>query len=245
MLTVNSTAARVSAAAGVVLKKSPAGRLEEGALRNAVVLDKDQFFREGSLEELWGIRTTETVGEDGTVTRTVSGSVDLIGPESRGRAAFSVTTALNAADYQVGDLSEAADALSAIHAARKSVWESGGSVQLELKLPKDLEVIYDKQKEEAAGSFADMVSGGQADEREKVYQSVRAVFASFDAKYLSLTAQLGPERWLRGSWMESVLSLRRLGAAARPEAGGAAGLYSLQELELSARRLCGGFERRG
>lgn len=104
-------------------------------------------------------------------------------------------------------------------------------------------MVCGKRKEEAAGSFADMVSGGREDEREKVYRSVWAVFASFDAKYQSITAGKGPETWMKDSWAASVLSLRRLGAAVKPETGGSAELYSLQELEMSARRICGGFDR--
>ena len=84
------------------------------------------------------------------------------------------------------------------------------------------------------------VSGGQPEEKEKVYQSVKAVFASFDAKYQSVTAQVSPDSWLKATWFDSVFSLRRLSVSVKPETGGASGLYSLRELEMSARKSCGG-----
>lgn len=243
-MTVNSTTAHVSASIGAVITKPLPNKTEitKADFKNAVPADLDKLnFRKATWEDLWGVETTESAGEDGMVTRTMSGSVNIIGKDIRGKAAFSIKTTFNASSYQVGDLSEAADALSAIHAAQKSVWESDPA-QVDVRLPQQLEVVYGKQKEEAAGSFADMVSGGQTEERDKVCRSIQAVFASLDAKYQSITARMGPETWMKDSWFDSVLSLRRLGAAVRPETGGASGLYSLQELEMSARRLCGGFD---
>lgn len=244
-MTINSTTARVSAAAGAVITKPLPYKTEitKTSFKNAVPADLDKLnFRKATWEELWGVETTESVGEDGTVTRTMSGSVNMIGMDVRGKLAFSIKTAFNASNYQVGDLSEAADALSAIHAIQKSVWESDPT-QADLHLPQQLEVVYGERKEEAASSFADMVSGGQEDERKKVYRSVQAVFASLDAKYQSITARKGPETWIKDSWLASVLSLRRLGAAVKPEADGKSELYSLQDLEMSARSICGGFDR--
>ena len=79
------------------------------------------------------------------------------------------------------------------------------------------------------------VSGGQPEEKEKVYQSVKAVFASFDAKYQSVTAQVSPDSWLKATWFDSVFSLRRLSVSVQPGTGGASGLGALQGGVLSAR----------
>lgn len=136
-MTINSTTARVSAAAGAVITKPLPRKTEitEDSFRNAVPADLDKLqFRKATWEELWGVETTESIGEDGTVTRTMSGSVNMIGKDVRGKAAFSIKTAFNTSSYQVGDLSEAADALSAIHAVQKSVWESEPA-QVDLRLP--------------------------------------------------------------------------------------------------------------
>lgn len=220
-------------------------------LENAVNITDKLERREPAWEEIWDPTVTETVNEDGSVTKTITGSRSYAiwqeGLCSYGKDAFKVSLTFDADTYQVGDLTEAADILAAAHAAQKVVVENDFS-DLDLELPappRQLEVIYENQKEEAAHSFAEMVSGGQPEEKEKVYQSVKAVFASFDARYQSVTAQVSPDSWLKATWFDSVFSLRRLSVSVKPETGGASGLYSLQELEMSARKICGGFNIKG
>lgn len=220
-------------------------------LENAVNITDKLEIRKPTWEEIWDPAVTETVNEDGSVTKTIAGSRSWTmwqnGLCSYGKDAFKVSLTFDAETYQVGDLTEAADILAAAHAAQRVVVENDFS-DLDLELPappRQLEVIYEGRKDKAANSFTEMVSGGQPEEREKVYQSVKAVFASFDAKYQSVTAQVSPESWLKASWFDSVMSLRRLGVSVKPETGNVAGLYSLQELEMSARKLCGGFSIKG
>lgn len=220
-------------------------------LENAVNITDKLEIHEPTWEEIWNPTVTETVNEDGSVTKTITGSRSYTMWQqefcSYGKDAFKVSLTFDAETYQVGDLTEAADILAAAHAAQKVVVENDFS-DLDLELPappKQLEVIYEGRKEEAASSFAEMVSGGQLEEREKVYQSVKAVFASFDAKYQSVTAKNDAGSWLKATWFDSVMSLRRLAVSVQPETGGMTGLYSLQELEMSARKLCGGFSTMG
>lgn len=225
--------------------------IDPSMLKNAVKVTDQLKRREPTWEDIWKPAVAETVNEDGSVTKTITGSRGYVcnskGLQWYGKDAFKVSLTFDADTYQVGDLTEVADILAAANAAQKVVVENDFS-DLDLELPappRQLEVIYEGRKEEAAQSFAEMVSGGQPEEKEKVYQSVKAVFASFDAKYQSVTAQVSPDSWLKASWFDSVLSLRRLAVSVKPETGEMTGLYSLQELEMSARKICGGFNIKG
>lgn len=67
----------------------------------------------------------------------------------------------------------------------------------------------------------------------KIYDSVQAVFASFEAKYRTV-ALSAPNGWAKASLHEAVVSLQKLGASIRTESAKRDGLYTLQELELTA-----------
>ena len=77
---------------------------------------------EDGWQRLWGVETAETTAEDGTVTRTASGSVNIIGVNgfhSRGSAAFSVSVTFDPSGYEEGQLSGGVDLMAAAYEAQK------------------------------------------------------------------------------------------------------------------------------
>ena len=68
---------------------------------------------------------------------------------------------------------------------------------------------------------------------------MQAVFASFEAKYHAV-ALSSPNGWAKAGLFEAVVNLQRLGADLKRSVSKQAGLYTLQELELTAAGVRGG-----
>lgn len=190
---------------------------------------------EDSWQSLWGVKETETVNEDGTVTKTVSGGVNFLmahkdGCTASGRTGFQVSTTFDPATYEAGQLTSTVDIMTAAFTASKAALkESFSSPWAE---------HYQDQKDAVAKSFADMVGApleetGHAGEWDKVYKSVHAVFASFEARYQSITSD-GDGSWKDADLWTATMKLQKISASLRMESGGARGLYSLRELEYAA-----------
>lgn len=245
-LSVNSASARVTAAHGAYMTKfEPEKRKLD--FSNAVQLDVERTPYEDGWQKLWGVKTTETVAEDGTVTQTASGSVNIIGCNGfhyQGSAAFRVSVTFNPADYEEGRLSGGVDLMAAAYEAHKqAVRDSFSGYELQEQSAK-LDASYQEAKDETASSFAQLVgvsleARGQAGQVQKIYDSVQAAFASFEAKYRSV-ALSAPNGWAKAGVLEAAVTLQRLGASVKPELGRQNGLYTLQELELTAAGVRGG-----
>ncbi len=188
-----------------------------------------------SWQTLFGLKETETVNEDGSVTKTMSGGVNFMtaykdGCTVSGRSGFQVSATFDAATYEAGQLTGTVDLLAAAYTAAKfSFREAAGCLR---------EANYHELKERAAESFADMVGTpleeqGHTGEREKVYKSVHAVFASFEAKYAAV-ASSGDENWRDADLWTAAVKLQKIGMSFQMESGRAKGLYSLRELEYAA-----------
>ena len=245
-LPVSSASARVTGAyAGCMTKYEPEKRKLD--FSNAVQLDVECTPYEDSWQKLWGVETTETRSEDGTVTQTASGRVGIIGCNGfhyRGEAAFSVSVTFDPSSYEEGQLTGGVDLMAAAYEAHKqAIQASCSGYELQEQSAK-LDVSYQEAKNETASSFAQLVgvsleAKGQVGQVRKVYDSVQAVFASFEAKYRSV-ALSAPNGWAKAGVFEAAVKLQRLGAGLKPEVGKQAGLYTLQELELTAAGVRGG-----
>ena len=245
-LSVNSASARVTGAyAACMTKFEPEKRKLD--FSNAVQLDVERTPYEDGWQRLWGVETTETTAEDGTVTQTASGSVNIIGCNGfhyRGSAAFSVSVAFNASSYEMGQLSGGVDLMAAAYAAQKqALRDSFSGYELQEQSAK-LDASYLEAKNETASSFAQLVgvsleARGQVGQVQKIYDSVQAAFASFEAKYRSVVLS-SPNGWAKAGVFEAAVSLQRLGASIKPEVSKQTGLYTLQELELTAAGARGG-----
>lgn len=239
-VSVNSVSARVTAAHGAYMTKyEPEKRKLD--FSNAVRLDVEQIPYEDGWQKLWGVEVTKTTAEDGTVTQTASGSVNIIGVNGfhyRGAAAFHVGVTFDPSDYDEGRLSGGADLMAAAYEAQKqAVRDSFSGWELQERSAK-LDASYQEAKDETASSFAQLVgvsleARGQVGQVQKVYDSVQAAFASFEAKYRSV-ALSAPNGWAKAGVFEAAVTLQRLGASIKPEVSKQNGLYTLQELELTA-----------
>ncbi len=246
-LSVNSASARVTGAyAACMTKFEPEKRKLD--FSNAVQLDVERLpDNEDSWQRLWGVKTTETAAEDGTVTQAASGSVSIIGCNGfhyRGEAAFSVSVTFDPSSYEEGQLSGGVDLMAAVHEAQKqAIRASFSGYELQEQSAK-LDASYQEAKDETASSFARLVgvsleARGQVGQVQKVYDSVQAAFASFEAKYRSVALST-PNGWAKAGVFEAAVSLQRLGASIKPEVSKQNGLYTLQELELTAAGVRGG-----
>ena len=189
-----------------------------------------------SWQTLFGLKETETVNEDGSVTKTMSGGVNFMtaykdGCTVSGRSGFQVSATFDAATYEAGQLTGTVDLLAAAYTAAKfSFREAAGCLR---------EANYHELKERAAESFADMVGApleeqGRAGEKDKVYRSVHAVFASFEAKYEAVAASVDKDAWMDAGLWASAAKLRSLSASFHMDSGKVQGLYTLRELEYAA-----------
>ena len=245
-LSVNSAATRVIAAHGAYMTKfEPEKRKLD--FSNAVQIEAERMPYEDGWQRLWGVETAETTAEDGTVTRTASGSVNIIGVNGfhyRGSAAFSVGVTFDPSGYEEGQLSGGVDLMAAAYEAQKqAVRDSFSGWELQEQTAK-LDASYQEAKDETANSFAELVgvsleARGQAGQVKKIYDSVQAAFASFEAKYRSIALR-SPNGWAKAGVLEAAASLQRLGATVKPEVSKQNGLYTLQELELTAAGVRGG-----
>lgn len=209
---------------------------------NAVQMDVvERLPDEDGWQKLWGVETTETTAEDGTVTRTASGRANIIGCNGfhyRGSAAFSVSVTFDPTSYEEGQLSGGVDLMAAAYEARKQALRDSFSGWELQEQNEKLDASYQEAKDETASSFAQLVgvsleAKGQVGQVQKIYDSVQAAFASFEAKYRSV-ALSSPNGWDKAGVLEAAVSLQRLGASLKPEVSKRSGLYTLQELELTA-----------
>lgn len=240
-MTVNSASARVSMAyTGYMTKCEPEKRKVD--FSNAVQLDLEELSREDAWR-LWqqSLKITETMAEDGMVTQTASGRVSILGCNGfhyRGEAAFSVSVTFDPADYEEDQLSGGVDLMAAAYEAHKQAVQACFSgYELQERSAK-LDASYQEAKDETASSFAQLVgvsleAKGQVGQVQKIYDSVQAAFASFEAKYRSV-ALSAPNGWAKAGVLEAAVTLQRLGASVKPEVNKQNGLYTLRELELTA-----------
>lgn len=251
-LSVNSSSVRFTAAhAGYMTKCEPEKRKLD--FSNAVQLDMEveRVPYEDGWQKLWGAKTTETVAEDGTVTKTMSGSVGIIGVNGfhyKGKAEFSVSVSFDASTYEMGELSGTVDLMAAAYEAQKMALRDSFSGQALKEQTAQLETTYQEKKDATANSFAEMVgvsleARGQAGQVRKIYDSVQAAFLSFEAKYHSI-ALSSPTRWAKAGIFEAAVNLQRLGASIKPEVNKQNGLYTLQELEFTAAGIRGSLNRK-
>ncbi len=107
VVSINSASARFTGAyAGYMTKFEPEKR--ELDFSNAVRLDVGRIPYEDGWRKLWGAETAEAAAEDGTVTQTASGRVNMIGANGfhyRGGAAFCVSVTFDSSGYEEGRLS--------------------------------------------------------------------------------------------------------------------------------------------
>lgn len=193
-----------------------------------------------SWQTLWGLKETETVNEDGSVTKTVSGGVNILsdgksGYVTSGRTGFQVSATFDAATYEAGQLTDTVDLMAAAYTASKAALREMAGC---LRTGNDHKLYY-KLKDAAAESFADMVGTpleeqGHAGEKDKVYKSVHAVFASFEAKYKAVTAAVDENSWMDADLMTAAMKLRKIGMSFQTDPGKVRGLYTLRELEFAA-----------
>ena len=113
-LSVNSASARVTASYAIAaVKCEPEKRKLD--FSNAVRMDEMMERMSMSYEDAWKLwaKVTETTAEDGTVTKTISRSLDFIGPNCRGKEEFSFSVSFDAETYQMGDLTSTVDLMAA------------------------------------------------------------------------------------------------------------------------------------
>ena len=145
-------------------------------------------------------------------------------------------------------LSGGVDLMAAAYEAQKmAVRNSFSGYELQEQSAK-LDASYQEAKDETATSFAELVgvsleARGQVGQVKKVYDSVQAVFASFEAKYRAV-ALSSPNGWAKAGLFEATVNLQRLGSSVQPEVSKKNGLYTLQELELTAVGMRGSLNRK-
>lgn len=206
-----------------------------------------------SWEALWGsLGFTGAADENGTVIRTMSGSANIANPESMGSAMFSVSVAFQPGVYAPGDLQKTVEMLAGAYkvtAAAVRCAETGESLFKESSERNRLELVYQERKTEVSDSFSEMVGGyleacnGTGQEVQKVRDSVQALFTACEEKYQAVIGKTPQSVWMGESLFASIINLQKLGASF--QAGGAKGLYSLQELEAAALRVSKGFSIHG
>lgn len=222
--------------------ESSVQKLTEEQIKNAVPVPLDHL--DLSEEEAWkrlnSIETTETVAEDGTVTKTMTGGCSLLGMDgARGKISFQASVSFDPATYQPGDLGAEADLMAAAREAQKQAirdWFSGA--ELEEKLDQ-LEEAYQQRKDETASSFAEMAGGalerlGQPGEVQKLYRSVQAVFASFEAKYEAVAASVDKDSWMDADLLKATMKLQKAGYYENVDTRKVAGFYTLREMDFMA-----------
>lgn len=247
-LSVNSASVRfTSTYASAMTKYEPEKRKLD--FSNAVRIDAEveRLPDEDGWQRVWGVKTAETTAEDGTVTKTMSGSAGIIGVNGfhyKGKAEFSVSVTFDPSNYEMGQLSGGVNLMAAAYEAQKqAVRASFSGYELQEQSAK-LDASYQEAKDETSRSFAQLVgvsleARGQAGQVKKVYDSVQAAFLSYEAKYHSV-ALSGPNGWAKARVFEAAVNLQRLGASIKPEVNKQNGLYTLQELELTAAGVRGG-----
>lgn len=217
---------------------------------NAVNITDSLEVRKSTWEDLVGLKTTDAVAEDGTITRTMTGGTSFLGAARGGSTLFSVSLTFDPNTYEGGDLGATADLLAAAHAAEKAAWRDALSGAEQDEKLHQLDVVYQQQKTEVSVSFSGMVSGylescnGTGGEEQKVRDSVQALFTRYEEKYRAVLGQNTLTIQGSKSLFEAAARLQRLGASFPVKDEPAGGLYSLRELEAAAARVCRGFSIR-
>ena len=118
-MSVNSSSVRFTGAyASAMTKYEPEKRKLD--FSNAVRIDAqvERLSYEDGWQKVWGVETTETTAEDGTVTKTMSGRANIIGINGfhyKGKAEFSVSVTFDPSSYAMGQLSGGVDLMAAAH----------------------------------------------------------------------------------------------------------------------------------
>lgn len=106
-MSINSSSVRFAGAhASYMTKAEPEKRTLD--FSNAVRMDVERLSYEDGWQRIWGVQATETVAEDGTVTKTISGSANILGVNGfhyEGKAEFSVSVTFDPSNYEMGQLS--------------------------------------------------------------------------------------------------------------------------------------------
>lgn len=251
---VHSTSYQFFAAyGGVTARKKPAASKEteqmvQTAIDSGSAKKLDLKVSEYDWYSAWGVKEAETVNDDGTITKSLSGGsqffmvgLDENGNTVSGKRNFSVSLTFDPATYEGGQLGATADLLAAAHEAAEQAARSGGMKRTGLEAVDEEKPgeNYRSQKETVAKSFADMVGApleerGHAGEWDKIYKSVHAVFASFEAKYEAVAAAVDKDSWLDAGLWTSAGKLQSLSASFHMDSGKDQGLYTLRELEYAA-----------
>lgn len=244
-MTVDTTSFGVSTSYLMTRRKtveSPMQKLTEEQVKNAVQIPLDRL--DLSEEEGWkllnGVETTETVAEDGTVTKTMTGGCSVLGMDGVwGKISFQASVSFDPAAYQRGELGAEADLMAAAREAqRQAIRDTFSGAELEEKIGQ-MEEAYQQRKDEAANSFAEMAGGalerrGQPGEVQKLYRSVQAVFASFEAKYEVVAASVDKDSWMDADLLKATIKLQKAGLYENIDTRKMAGFYTLQEMDLMA-----------
>lgn len=246
-MNIDTRSVQFSASYASAMTKTKPVIVDNSFLDHAVNITDSLEIGKATWEDVVGLQTTDTVAEDGTITRTMTGGANFLGMDRCGSTAFSVSLTFDPNTYEGGDLGATADLLAAAHAAQTAAWRDACSgVERDEKLHQ-LDVVYQHQKTEVSVSFSKMVGGylesrnGTGEEEQKVYKSVQALFASNESKYQTVIAENSRDSWMGKDLAISVTNLRKLAAFAMADGGGMDGLYSLRELEAAAARVCRGF----
>lgn len=238
---------------GVTVRKKPAAGKEteqmvKAAIASGSAKKLDLKVSEYDWYSAWGVKEAETVNDDGTITKSLSGGsqffmagLDENGNTVSGKRNFSVSLTFDPASYEGGQLGATADLLAAAHEAAEQAARSGGMKRTGLEAVDEEKPgeNYRSQKETVAKSFADMVGipleeRGHAGEWDKIYKSVHAVFASFEAKYEAVTASVDKESWMDDDLIAAAMKLRKAGMSFQASTEKVRGLYTLRELEFAA-----------
>lgn len=250
-MSISTTSVQFNASYSSVSHTTRPAVLGAHAFDNAVNITDSVEIGKAAWEDLVGLQTTDTVAEDGTITRTMTGGVSFLGAARGGSTSFGVSLTFDPDTYEGGELGAAADLLAAAHAAEKAALRDALSGSERDQQLQRLDVVYQKQKTEVSISFSKMVSGylefcsGTGEEEQKVYDSVQALFTRYEEKYQAVLGENALSVRESKSLFEAAVSLQRLGTSFPVTGGGAKGLYSLQELESAAMRVCKGFSITG
>ena len=247
-MSINTSSVQFNASYSSVSHKVQPGR-KNFLIADLPMKDTDSVTirRDSILEDLFGLQTTDTVAEDGTITRTMTGGVNFMGSSRGGSKSFSVSLTFDPNTYEGGDLGATADLMAATHAAEIQALKDAAQDGNRSDKLQQLEVVYVQRKTEVSVSFSKMVGGylescnGTGEEEQKVYKSVQALFTSSERKYRAVIAENSQDSWMGKDLAISVTNLRKLAAFAMMDGGGMDGLYSLRELEAAAARVCRGF----
>jgi len=242
IMSINATSTQFNVSYGSVAFKSKPADLGDVSIENAVKIEGAIQVLDAKPEDFWDI--TETTAEDGTITQTIRHDAAFIGDGRWGFTGFNVSLTFHPDTYEGGELGAQADLLAAAYEADAAAWRDMTSGRKQDDHLHQLEVVYEQRKTEISTSFSHMVGGylescnPTRQEEQKAYDSIQALFTSCEKKYQAVIAKTPKAEWMANDLLTSARNLQRLGAAF-PMSG--EGVYSLQELEFAAMRVCRGF----